>query len=137
MIGEELEGMYLVVLLTHEQQWRRGRREDAKCGEPELYAVQAIAESTVADLIVILRADDEVFTLWARERPGDVLERSVILVVALALTGQHRMHGVVEFVGPLRVMAPFRDRSEVAGLHLRDDEDAFGSSSWTAIGELF
>ena len=45
------------------------------------------------------------------------------------------MHGVVELVGPLRVVAPFARRPLVAGLHLRDHQRR-GRTARDALGEL-
>src|SRR5438874_9698971 len=70
--GEELEGRRLPILLTHEQQRDRRRHEQEPGGELhgfERYdGRQTIALGAVADLIVVLHADDEALAGQIRAR---------------------------------------------------------------------
>ena len=91
MIGEELEGMLLVVLLAHEEQRRTRGEQDAERGEAQLVAVEPVAEGTIADLVVVLcettRSSRSATLVGPRaNRPT----RAVTLVVAVALAGDER-----------------------------------------------
>ena len=125
--GEELKGRGLIVLLAHEQK-RRVRREQqergcefARAGRDE--GGEALAKGAVADLIVILDADDlrgqrdaggrgsagtalpELERLALKcvglgEDAGEKRGIGEILIVALMLAGEQDMDGVVKVVTP-------------------------------------
>ena len=122
-------------LLAHEQQRRLGsaqqqRRRGAVGGRVDL-VVQPFAEGAVADLVVVLEADDELrrhdahagsvprgSSRWSD--PGPVKNQPcmrsvvamsgavprVVAVVALVVAGEQPPHLVVEVVGPHAVEAP-------------------------------
>ena len=70
---------------------------------------EPVALRSVADLIVVLRADDEPAARQRLLRPGHCVRQiphsAVIGVVAGSFAGQPRVHGVVHFVTPLGVEA--------------------------------
>src|SRR6185312_12967887 len=89
---------------------------------------EPLAESTIADLVVILQEVDEGerrqmgarLAAWCfaerrilaligetlRQRAAEAIDRrrGVIAVIAIRFAGQHDMHGVMEIVIPLRVV---------------------------------
>ena len=122
MVGEEQERPLLTVLLALEEQ-RRLRREQRDGGaETELLGRRPVAERAVADLVVVLRADDEPLGRLAVELGGETLERAVFRVVAVVLAREQDVQLVVQLVRPLGVVTPLLDRAEVARRHLGDDQ---------------
>jgi hypothetical protein len=59
VVGEELERRALVPLLAHEEERRARGEERHRRGDAERVLGQPVAERAVADLVVVLRADDE------------------------------------------------------------------------------
>src|SRR3954463_8319522 len=60
VVGEELERRTLSVLLAHEEQRDLRREEHARGRDAPRLGRQAVADGAVADLVVVLGADDEV-----------------------------------------------------------------------------
>ena len=58
VVGEELERVRLPVLLAHEEERRLRGEEDDRRGDAERVGRETVAEGAVADLVVVLRADD-------------------------------------------------------------------------------
>src|SRR5882762_5561967 len=128
MAGEIQKRRRLAVLLPHEQQ-RHERRKHIRAGsELQTFKIdqgtEAFSESAIADLIVILRANDIIGAL-ERGRPISVasppvpriltsvipallqglrqmLNAAEILVVSRIFAGEQRMHGVMKIIAPLR-----------------------------------
>ena len=59
VVGEELKGRGLAVLLAHEEHRRERRQQRAERGERAGRGREAVAEGAVADLVVVLVEDDE------------------------------------------------------------------------------
>src|SRR5436190_6249589 len=83
VVGEELERPRLVVLLALEEERRREREEHDGERNPMSVARQPIADGSVADLIVVLRAHDQPLRLGARELADEPLHRPERIVVPL------------------------------------------------------
>ena len=130
-------GARLAVLLALEEERRERREEDDGLRErAAARGGQPVAEGAVADLVVVLRADDEPRPLRPRELAGDLGDRAVERrVVAVALAGQRDVERVVEAVEPHRVVPPLAQRPEVVRPHLADHERA-GRDRVHALGEL-
>ena len=123
VIGEELEGPLLAVLLAHEQQRNLRREEQRRRTDAELLRSRTVAEGAVADLIVILRANDEAVRGAALELTTEIRDRTpVVGVVPVLLAGQEHVQRVMKLVGPLRVVSPLTDGPLVARLDFRDHE---------------
>ena len=106
VVGEEQERPLLTVLLALEEQ-RRLRREQRDGGaETELLGPGPVAERAVADLVVVLRADDEPLGRLAVELGGETLEGAVFRVVAVVLAREQDVQLVVQLVRPLGVVTP-------------------------------
>ncbi len=129
-----------------EQHERGDRLERGRIDE----LAQALAEGTIADLVVILRADDELVRrdierrtavralavsrvltvehVALLERLREVAERSEIRVITAALAGEERVDRVVKIVHPMRVesVAAARGTVDEAGIVeiALGDEDA-------------
>ena len=114
VVGEELERTRLAALLSHEQQRHVRGEEHAGRSEVTHLRRQAIAVGAVADLVVVLRADDESTRGQRLVGPRKVGDGAELGVVALPLSGQENVKRVVEVVRPLRVVAPFLERPPVA-----------------------
>ncbi len=147
-VGEVEEGLHRAPLLAHEQQrWHRREQEDGgEAGAPTLVgeAREPLAESAVADLVVVLDEVDEAGRrqvarrLAAKlavakrrglalvdeaggQRAGELVGgcRGVVGVVALGVAGHEMLGDMVEVVVPLRVVAhgmAVRSARKVAGL---------------------
>ena len=122
MVGEVEKRPLLAVLLALEEE-RRLRGEQRHRGpQAQLLGARPVAQGAVADLVVVLRADDQPFGRSAFELRGEALERAVAGVVAVPLACEEDVQLVMELVRPLRVVAPRLDRTQVAGLGLGDDQ---------------
>src|SRR6267154_6718757 len=167
MAGEIQKRRRLAVLLPHEQQ-RHERRKHIRAGsELQTFKIdqgtEAFSESAIADLIVILRANDIIGALERGrpisvasppvpriltsvipallQRPGQVLDSAEILVVSRILTGQQRMHGVMKIIAPLRrhAQSAFATRTQYARIvqiALRDQRNHSPGSAGESVNFL-
>src|SRR6267154_212370 len=159
MAGEIQKRRRLPVLLPHEQQ-RHERRKHIRAGsELQTFKIdqgtEAFSESAIADLIVILRANDIIGALErgrpisvaspavARiltsvipallQRPGQVLDSAEILVVSGIFAGEQCVHRVMKIIAPLRwhAQSAFATRTQypcIVQIALRDQRnDSSGS----------
>ena len=161
VVGEERERGRRRPLLAHEQERRFGRHQEERRRGPERgrrdLVVQARPRRPVADLVVVLDADDALLAAHAlrarppclarplggaavvepatAERLGDLGRRRVgeVGVVALGVAREHVADLVVEVVGPDGVEAvaappPRRDEAGVVPVVLRDQQAGRGEA---------
>ncbi len=122
VVGEELERRLLAVLLAHEQHRDERREQRAEGRQRPRRRRHPVAVGAVADLVVVLREDDEllgrdvvgrraeappakarvlpVVHVRAMERLGQLRHMAELGVVAVVLVGHQRAQRMVEVVGP-------------------------------------
>ena len=122
MIGEELERRALVVLLAHEEQRCREGEQHDRQGYAVRLRRQPVTERTVADLVVVLRRDDQPLGRRPGQLAHDPVDRAERRVVAVVLAGQQHVQLVMQVVEPHRVVSPLVERPKVVVAHLADDE---------------
>src|SRR5690349_12155327 len=84
VVGEELERRRLAVLLAHEEERDLRREEEARGGDAARLGRQPVALCAVADLVVVLRVDDETpVVLVCARKVGDGAEAGVVAVVLI------------------------------------------------------
>ncbi len=135
VIGEVLKRAGLVVLLALKQHRGAGREDRAERGQSQITAAEAITEGSISHLVVVLSADDELAALRSTQLIGHVDEPAVPGVVGLVFTGQEHVQRVMERVLPLGIVTPLVDRSQIADLHLGDEQGS-GIDRLDALAEL-
>ena len=76
VVGEELERPPLAVLLAHEEERDLRREQRQRRADAELVRGGPVAEGAVADLVVVLRADDEPAARLALELAREAVDAS-------------------------------------------------------------
>ena len=154
VVGEELKGRALAVLLAHEQHGGEGRQQRAEGHQRPRRVRRAVAEGAVAGLVVVGGEDHELLrravlggraeAAAAEARVGAVVdvraveglrqrgERVELGVPALGVAGAQRPQRVVEVVAPGRVAAPAAERGRADDL--RVVEAALGDHVHVAPG---
>src|SRR5919109_1182315 len=122
VVREELERLLFAVFLAHEEKRRERREEDARRRDAELRGVEPVAQGPVSDLVVVLRADDEALPFGLLEGARELLDRAVLLVVAVPLTGEKDVERMVEGIPPLGVVIPLLEGPAILGVCLGHDQ---------------
>src|ERR1035438_473296 len=130
-VGEELEGRLLVEFLPHKQQRSVRGQQQQRCRQFSRSSrnerAEALALSTIAYLVMVLNADDvrrqghvlragtsrsiperimlALVNVSLAQCAGNLIGLTKALVIALSLTGEERMHGMMKVVAPHRVQS--------------------------------